>query len=165
MPIGFLPLSESLRRGSILWIFSLFFFFSLSSAQATKRYVKVFFPNGFSVTAELAETDAERRLGLMFRSKIYPDQGMLFILEEEGYHSFWMKNMKFPLDILWLDREKRIIHMETRVPPCRKDPCPAYTPPLPAAYVLEIKAGSIEKNGLKLSDRLEFILPERPGVP
>jgi len=124
-----------------------------------KKYVQVFFPDDFSVTAELAVTDEERQLGLMFRTEIYPDQGMLFIFEEEGYHSFWMKNMNFPLDILWLDKDKRIIHLESQVPPCQKTPCPSYAPLLPTLYVLELKAGSIEKKGLKLYDRLDFILP------
>lgn len=113
-----------------------------------------------SVTAELAVTDEERQLGLMFRTEIYPDQGMLFIFEEEGYHSFWMKNMNFALDILWLDKDKKVIHLESHVPPCQKTPCPSYAPLLPAFYVLELKAGSIEKKGLELYDRLDFILPD-----
>ena len=124
-----------------------------------KRFVKVFFPDGFSVTAELAVTVEERQLGLMFRAEIYPDQGMLFLFEEEGYHSFWMKNVNFPLDIIWLDKEKRIVHLESHLPPCQKIPCPSYGPLLPALYVLELKTGSVEKRGLKLYDKLEFILP------
>ncbi len=128
------------------------------------RFIRVFFPNGFSVVAELAVTDEERELGLMFRKEIFPDQGMLFIFEEQGYHSLWMKNMNFPLDILWLDEGKRIIHMECDVPPCKQSPCPSYSPQLPAAYVLELKAGSVKTNGLRLYDRLEFILPFKERV-
>jgi len=123
-----------------------------------KKFVQIFLPNETSITAELAITDEERQLGLMFREKINYDQGMLFVFEEEGIHSFWMKNMKIPLDLLWLDKNKRIIHIEEAVPPCKRDPCPSYTPKYPAMYVLELKAGSVNENGLELYDKLDFIL-------
>jgi len=123
-----------------------------------KKLVQIFLPNETSITAELAITDEERQLGLMFREKINYDQGMLFVFEEEGIHSFWMKNMKIPLDLLWLDKNKRIIHIEECVPPCKRDPCPSYTPRYSAMYVLELKAGSVNENGLELYDKLDFIL-------
>ena len=94
----------------------------------------------------------------MFRTGLEPDQGMLFVFEEEGFHSFWMKNMEIPIDILWLDAGKRIVHIEERVPPCPEDPCPSYRPPIPALYVLELKAGRVDECGLKLYDKLDFIL-------
>ena len=128
------------------------------------KYVKVFFPDGFSVAAELAVTDEERQQGLMFREKIAEDQGMLFIFEDEELHSFWMKNMRFAIDILWLDQERRIVHLEPRVPPCPADPCPSYPPARPASFVLEIQSGAAEKHGLKLYDRLDFILPRGPDA-
>lgn len=130
------------------------------AAASPKKFVKVFFPNEFSLTAELAVTDEERQLGLMFREGINWDQGMLFVFEEEGIRSFWMKNMRIFLDFLWLNEEKRIVHIETHVPPCKKEPCPSYSPGVPAMYVLELKAGSVEKNQLKLYDKIEFILPK-----
>ena len=124
-----------------------------------KKFIKIFFPNGQSVTAELAVTDEERQLGLMHRQEILADQGMLFIFKEEGTYSFWMKNMEFSLDILWLDRGKRIVHIERNVPPCEREPCPSYPPRLPAMYVLELKAGSVDEHQLKLFDRIDFVLP------
>lgn len=124
-----------------------------------KKFIKIFFPNRQSVTAELAVTDEERQLGLMHRQEILADQGMLFIFKEEGTYSFWMKNMKFSLDILWLDRGKRIVHIERNVPPCEREPCPSYPPRLPAMYVLELKAGSVDEHQLKLFDRIDFVLP------
>lgn len=134
------------------------FFLVLLSLEARKeKFVKIFLPKGVSITAELAVSDEERQLGLMFRDKLNPDQGMLFVFKDENFHSFWMKNMKFPLDILWLDREKRIVHIERDVPPCKNPPCVSYSSKIPAIYVLEIKAGSVDENQLKLYDRLEFI--------
>ncbi|MBM3297981.1 MAG: DUF192 domain-containing protein [Candidatus Aminicenantes bacterium] len=132
----------------------------LLRADGPRPPVKVFFPDGSAVTAELAVTDAERQLGLMHRARLNSDQGMLFIFEEESPHSFWMKNVRFSIDILWLDRDKRIVHIASRVPPCLKDPCPSYPSPLPALYVLEIECGGAEARRLKLHDRLEFILPK-----
>jgi len=126
------------------------------------KVIKVFFPNGTSVTAELAMTDTDRARGLMFREKVPADQGMLFVFEEEGRHSFWMKNTKVYLDMIWLDSGRRIIHIERMVPPCVADPCPSYGPQLAARFVLELKGGEAEVRGLSVGDRLEFVLP--PGV-
>jgi uncharacterized membrane protein (UPF0127 family) len=131
------------------------------SGQAQKnRFIKVYFPDGFSVTAELAVTEAERARGLMFRETMEESQGMLFIFEEEERHRFWMKNMRFAIDILWLDRQRKIIHCEPQAPPCQQDPCPTYGPDAPAAFVLELQSGFTEKHSLKLYDRVEFILPK-----
>ncbi|MGD8539683.1 MAG: DUF192 domain-containing protein [Candidatus Aminicenantes bacterium] len=123
-------------------------------------YVQVFFPNGKIITAELAISDAERARGLMFREKLNPDQGMLFVFDYVGSHSMWMKNMLISLDFLWLDSEKRIVHIEENIPPCERDPCPSYGSTIPAMYVLELKAGSIKENALKLNDQINFVLKD-----
>jgi uncharacterized membrane protein (UPF0127 family) len=132
--------------------------FSIAS-QAPQRSVQVFFPDGSVVTAELAVSDAERQLGLMFRPGINADQAMLFIFDVEDTHSFWMKNMRFPIDILWLDKDRRIVHIEAQVPPCAQDPCPSYPSAQPARFVLEIRSGGAAAHKLKLYDRLDFVLP------
>jgi len=124
------------------------------------KFVKIYFPDGKAVTAELAVSDAERQKGLMFREKLAPDQGMLFVFEEEGRYSFWMKNTLIFLDLLWLDKDHRIVHITRNVPPCQADPCPSYAPDRPGSYVLELAGGAAETYGLKLFDRLEFILPK-----
>ena len=144
-----------------MWI--LFFVLAAScSLAASRKYIKIFLPSDVSLVAELAVTDEEKRIGLMFRERINSDQAMLFVFEKEGIFPFWMKNVKFPIDIIWLDKEKRIIHIESRVPPCEKQPCPSYVSSKPAMYVLEVKAGSAEKNKLRIGDRIDFILPELP---
>jgi len=121
-------------------------------------HIRIFFPDGKTIFADLVKTEEDRMRGLMFRKTLNEDQGMLFVFVSEGLYSFWMKNMNFAIDILWLDRHKRIIHLEREVPPCEKEPCPSYAPRVPAKYVLEIKAGSIEKRKLKLYDRIDFII-------
>ncbi len=135
------------------------FFLVLSSLECgKKKFVKIFLPDDFSITAEVAISDEERQLGLMFREKLNPDQGMIFVFKDEDFHFIWMKNMKISIDILWLDKEKRIVHIERNVPPCKKPPCASYSSKIPAMYVLEIKAGMADKSQLKLYDKLEFIL-------
>jgi len=124
------------------------------------KFMKIYLPHGKSVTAELAVTDEERQRGLMFREKLLPDQGMLFVFEEEGLYSFWMKNTLIYLDMLWLDKERRIVHIARNVPPCKEDPCPSYSPERPGLYVLELATGAADRLGLKLFDRLEFVLPK-----
>ncbi len=129
--------------------------------QGRDKFLKIVLPDSRTVTAELAVTDEERARGLMFRDKLLPDQGMLFVFEEEDFHSFWMKNTLISLDMLWLDRNRRIVHIEADVPPCVADPCPSYGPKRPASFVLELKAGQAAEFGLKLNDRLDFVLPAR----
>jgi len=134
-------------------------FFSSISLRGEVKFVKITLPDGFKVTAELAITEEQRQQGLMFRQGMKEDQGMLFIFETEDYYSFWMKNMHFALDMLWLDSQRRIVHIEENVPPCPNEPCPSYMPSRPALYVLELVSGSVKKHGLKIGDRLDFILP------
>ncbi len=131
------------------------------AGQAAKtEFIKVYLPDGFAVTAELAVTDEARQQGLMFREKMEENQAMLFVFEGEDVHSFWMKNMKFAIDIVWLDAQKRVVHLESGVPPCAADPCPSYVPKSAAMYVLELKNGAAQRHGLELYKRLEFVLPK-----
>ena len=124
------------------------------------KFIKIYLSNGKAVTAELAVTDEERQRGLMFRQKLASDQGMLFVFDGEDRYSFWMKNTLISLDILWLDKDRRIVHIARNVPPCEADPCPSYAPDRPGSYVLELAAGAAETYGLKLFDRLDFSLPK-----
>lgn len=145
-----------------LLILGLFWGMILSFGLAQERsdkFIPVFLPGGQKIIAELAVSPEERQRGLMFREGLAEDEGMLFIFEEDGIYSFWMKNMKFSIDIIWLDRNKRIVHIEEKVPPCLREPCPSYTPSLPARFVLELKAGSVQNYSLKIFDQLEFVLP------
>lgn len=127
---------------------------------AGQTFIKLFLPDGTPITIELAVTSLERERGLMFRDRFEPDQGMLFVFETEDRSSFWMFNVKFPIDILWLDARKRVVHIEAEVPPCPREPCPSYPTPTPALYVLELKSGQAAAHKVKVGDRLDFILPK-----
>src|SRR5262250_799551 len=95
-------------------------------------------PDGRVFQLELALTPEQQALGYMYRAKVPRDQGMLFVFPDSDFHSFWMKNCRVALDILWMSDDFTIVHLEPQVPPCLKDPCPGYAPMSKARYVLEI---------------------------
>ncbi|MDD5146456.1 MAG: DUF192 domain-containing protein [Candidatus Pacebacteria bacterium] len=103
---------------------------------------------------ELAQTEAERNKGLMFRDKLGPDRGMLFIFEQEGLYPFWMKNTLIPLDMIWINQNKEVVFIVENVQPCVQDFCPSINPDINASYVLELNAGTANKIGLKVGDTL-----------
>ncbi len=94
--------------------------------------------------------------GLMFRTRLGHDKGMLFISEKEENYGFWMKNTYIPLDIIWIDRAEAVVFIKENAQPCKSDPCPAFRPPKKTKYVLELNAGAVEDMGLNLSDKLTF---------
>ena len=102
-------------------------------------------PSGKVLKVEVMVKDEDRAMGLMFRSSLPADQGMLFIFEQSDFHGIWMKNCKFPIDILWLDDQKTIVHLEESVPACKADPCPVYQPLRKASYVVELNAGQARR--------------------
>lgn len=110
----------------------------------------------FSV--ETVSTPEQRSLGLMHRKSMDADKGMLFIFQQAQPYTFWMKNTLIPLDIIWLDHARRVVHIEKNVPPCEQDPCADYHPPASALYVLEINAGLTEKKNIRLGDTAQFDL-------
>ena len=108
----------------------------------------------FSV--EIADDQAGRELGLMNRESLDPGSGMLFVFENEDVHSFWMKDTLIPLDMIWMDKGGRIVYIAKNVQPCRADPCPVYSPPSAALYVLEINAGLSDAYGFQVGDTAAF---------
>ena len=106
----------------------------------------------FSV--DVVRTYVDRARGLMFRPALEEGRGMFFVFDTEALHPFWMKNMLFPIDIIWLDRDRRVVHVAANVPPCAVDPCPQYVPSAKASYVLEVPAGDAARHGIKPGDIL-----------
>jgi len=121
-------------------------------------------PQGAIIMAELAETIEQRARGLMFRPSLERNRGMLFTFAEPQQWSFWMKNTRISLDIIWMDGNKKIVHIERRVPICNRtdDGCPQYQPNENALYVLELAAGSADAFTLERGATLRFQLPPAP---
>ena len=117
---------------------------------------------GSRYTVEIADDNAERARGLMFRDEMAADHGMLFIHDREEPQAYWMKNTRIPLDILYFDDARVLVSQQRDVPPCSAgNACPSYPSDEPARYVLELNAGVAEKLGLQ--DGSELTLG--PGIP
>jgi len=106
------------------------------------------------LNVSIADSQSERQKGLSGRIGLAENEGMLFVFDKEGYYGFWMKEMNFPIDIAWLDKDKKITLIEKNVLP---ETYPKiFNPKSKNLYVLEIKAGFFEKFGIKIGDFAEF---------
>ncbi|MEC4675329.1 MAG: DUF192 domain-containing protein [Nitrospirota bacterium] len=115
---------------------------------------------------ESAVDNKSRARGLAGRREISGSNGMLFVLDDRKPVFFWMKGMKFPLDILFFDRNKIVTDIFEDLSPC--DDCPLISPSGPATYALEINAGLTKKYGITSGDRFvigEAYLPQPEGLP
>lgn len=116
-------------------------------------------PSGRVLEVEVMVKDQDRAVGLMFRPSLPEDRGMLFVFPRSDFHGIWMKNCKFPIDILWLDEDHRIVHVAEAVPPCKADPCPSYAPLRRASYVVELNAGQARQEDAAVGRKVSFQLP------
>ncbi|CAE6812399.1 DUF192 domain-containing protein [Xanthomonas arboricola] len=117
---------------------------------------------GTRYQVELAQNDADRAKGLMFRDAMADDHGMLFVHDRQEPLAYWMKNTKIALDILYFDNERRLVSQQRDVPPCSAgDACPPYPSKRPARYVLELNAGQAAR--LNLQDGASLTLS--PDIP
>ena len=121
-------------------------------------WVPVRTPGGATIWVEVADTPQKRVKGLMFRERLAADRGMLFPFPEAQHWTMWMKNTRIPLDMIWIDREKRIVHIERNVPICTRtdEGCPQYQPNKKAIYVLEVAAGVATSLKLENGAKLDF---------
>lgn len=113
--------------------------------------------DGVTLTVELATTPAAQQRGLSDRNSMPADHGMLFIFNQEAEWSFWMYEMRFPLDIIWFNANRQAVFIEQDLPPCTPAVCAVYSPPVGSLYVLEVNAGFVRMNGVKLGDSFSFI--------
>ncbi|MFA5261742.1 MAG: DUF192 domain-containing protein [Candidatus Omnitrophota bacterium] len=132
----------------------------LFSCRKDARQDRVCFP-GACYEVELALTPETRQRGLQHRAQMALDKGMLFVFPVSSAYGFWMKETLIPLDIIWLDQNRRIIHIEEQIPPCEGQPCPVYVPSQPALYVLEINAGQAAEKRLKTGLKAEFHISQK----
>jgi uncharacterized membrane protein (UPF0127 family) len=112
---------------------------------------------GVTLNVEIAATPSDQQKGLSDRESMAPDHGMLFVFHSEGMWGFWMKGMRFSLDIIWFDSQRHAVHIEQDLLPCTPQDCPVYTPPARAMYVLEVNAGFVLAHNISLGDMFAFV--------
>lgn len=110
--------------------------------------------NDQSLKTMLAQSSEQRAIGLSQHQILHTDEAMLFLFEQLGLYSFWMKNMKFPIDIFWLDHDKRVVFIQEHAEPT--DYPNTYTPDQPALYVLETVAGFAEQYDVRLGSQFTW---------
>jgi uncharacterized membrane protein (UPF0127 family) len=113
---------------------------------------------GERFSVEVADTSQKQALGLMYRDSMPENHGMLFVFRDEAPRSFWMKNTRIPLDILFFDKNLKLVSASLEAKPCRVRRCPTYPSVLPAMYVLELNAGKAAELGIGPGDRLQLDL-------
>ena len=137
---------------------TLFVLLALSLLSGCSHYGHSVVLRDTRFTVEIADDPGEQQLGLMFRDVMPDEQGMLFIFQREEPRSFWMKNTRITLDILYFDSAQILVSMHQNVPPCRTPQCPGYPSNKPARYVLELNGGIASRLGVSLGDHLEVDL-------
>ncbi len=141
-----------------------FFFLALVSVLAFVLHCRqsVYFANtkeikigNAEINAEIADTPLKRAKGLSGRDGLPEKSGMLFIFENSGYHYFWMKDMLIPLDFIWINNS-RVIDTKENVKPEDYQPPKTLASQDEVNMVLEVNAGFVQKENIKIGDGIEF---------
>ncbi len=114
-----------------------------------------------NVNAKIAANTKDRQKGLSIYDSLPLDQGMLFVFDKSDSYIFWMKDMKFAIDIIWIDENKKVVEIAKNVPaePGKNDlQLKQYKPASPAKYVLEVNAGLSDLNNVATGDIASFEL-------
>lgn len=143
-------LSNKLGRTAFIAVVCLFVgIFSADNHQKNEAVISI---NNQLINVEVANTPSMQLKGLSGRADLANDQGMLFVFRDTEKHCFWMKDMRFNLDIYWFNAAKRLIYTEKNLAP---ESYPKnFCPPTVSKYVLEVKAGSQEINEI---EKFEFV--------
>lgn len=135
---------------------------SLGHSYHVRHDITLHLPLG-DMYVQVADRDSEREMGLSYRKEIAQDEGMLFVFLDEGKYSFWMKDMNFPIDIVWLNKEGYVIHIEENANPAsyRKALPKIFTSEGKAMYVLEASAFSMKKYGVFIGTKVRLDTPSK----
>jgi uncharacterized protein len=115
-----------------------------------------------TLVVDLALTADQQSRGLSGREKMSESHGMLFVMQSPGRYGFWMKEMKFPLDIFWLDTKGTAVYIKQNLQPCLTIlNCPTYSPDTDSLYVLETVAGFSQRHDITKGTQFNFHVPGR----
>ena len=141
---------------SVLFLLFSFITEATLAQEFSYAHATVITPKGVSIPVEVSDTPEKRSLGLGKRDKLENGWGMLFVFEKRIPHSFWMKNMRFSIDIIWLDNQ-RIVELAENVPPPQEGESPKVMEPrFPSNFVLELESGRARALGLNVGQKLSF---------
>lgn len=131
---------------------------SPESVSSVLNLKEITLPGGQKISAEVMILEIDMMRGMMFRDSLAPDRGMLFVHSQAGNHSYWMYQVRIPLDIIWMDSSRRIVEISANTPPCQSkaSECPKYGGSVPAQYVLELAGGMAGKYGLQQGQYISF---------
>ncbi|MFA4845881.1 MAG: DUF192 domain-containing protein [Patescibacteria group bacterium] len=127
-------------------------------SRETSSVPTVEFANGTTITIVIADTQAERVQGLSGHAPLTEDEGMLFIHDDKQIQGYWMKDMLFPIDIIWIDGDTIVGFQEDA--PLENPVRTIYYSPVPVDQVLEVSAGFVGQNDVKVGDVLDVVLPD-----
>jgi len=129
---------------------------SIPSNRYSKAAVSV---NGFKLIADLAVTQDQQIKGLAIRNDVNESEGMLIVFQHPSRQSFWMKDMKFPIDIIWLNANRSVVYIVSNLEPCPvRGYCPGYLPDSDSLYVLETSAGFSQRHNVRVGTQIQFHL-------
>ena len=139
----------------------------LVSIPSESKLESVEFPRGtimvddIPLVVQIADTEPRRVRGLMFQDQLPFDQGMIFVFNQPGLYPLWMLNMQFSLDMIWFDKDGKVVHIEKDVPPCKTPleiaACQSIVPDGQAIYILEVTSGFVDHNNITKDSILEII--------
>lgn len=131
----------------VLSLIVYFYFYSEQTPPTAQSKVRI---GNVELTVDIADTPQLTAQGLSGREELPEEHGMFFIFPSSGIRSFWMKDMRFPIDIVWMDSSFRVVHITRNA---RPESFPeTYAPDVPIQYVLEISAGAAEQHGIDVGD-------------
>lgn len=121
--------------------------------------IVVTLPSGKQIEAEVADTPEKLLFGLAFREGLPEGSGMLYIFESSGPHRVRTKGYRIPVDMIWVNESRHIVHLIEHAEPCAEDPCPFYGPPPEhVRYLIQATAGLIRREHLQTGAELKFAL-------
>ncbi len=155
--LGFLTVSDFLKKDNIPATVRI----QSNTPTATQNIIKkgTVALGDTSISVEVSDTFASRQLGLSYRDSLGEGSGMLFVFDSYNIQYFWMKDMKFPLDIIWI-KDDTVVDISKNVPiPMSRaslNQLPTYSPKEKVNYVLEVNAGFADKNKVKIGDKVKL---------
>lgn len=135
-------------------LFLSIFAFCFLYHQASQKVIMI---NHYKLSVEISKIPEEYERGLSGRKSLQENEGMLFVFPKEDYWSFWMPDMNFPIDIIWMNKNCEVVYIAKNLPPCEnRESCPVVKPDKLSQYVLETVAGFSEKHQVTVGEKLNI---------